>query len=269
MQPIRFQRTILSALVACLLVASLAAGCSLLPQPSPTAPAAGPAGGEGMGMGAGGGMMGRHHSQVPEAYRGRQSPAVAAEGISRGGQVYSTQCASCHGDGGMGDGPAGAALSPTPAPIAHTSQMMSDDYLFWRMAEGGTPFQTSMPAWKETLGEAEIWEVLAYVRALGAGQVTPQPALGGGTLQPGFEARQQELMLEEALAKGLIDKQAADNFRLVHAQLEAQMTLATPAPGVNMDDRQTAALSSLVAAGKLTQAQVDRFNDTHNKLAAP
>jgi len=48
-----------------------------------------------------------------------------------------------HGDGGMGDGPAGKGLVPAPVPIAHTSQMMSDSYLFRRISEGGAQFETA------------------------------------------------------------------------------------------------------------------------------
>jgi mono/diheme cytochrome c family protein len=36
------------------------------------------------------------------------------EGVARGAAVYKSNCAVCHGDKGMGDGPAGAALVPKP-----------------------------------------------------------------------------------------------------------------------------------------------------------
>ena len=99
------------------------------------APQSGPGMGQGNGMGMGrgmrmGGMMGmgndmmaRHMAPIPQEYADEAS-------LVRGKETYTLLCASCHGDGGMGDGPAGAALDPVPAPIAHTSQMMGDDYLF-------------------------------------------------------------------------------------------------------------------------------------------
>lgn len=34
--------------------------------------------------------------------------------IAQGKELYNTNCASCHGDNGRGDGPAGAALNPPP-----------------------------------------------------------------------------------------------------------------------------------------------------------
>ena len=120
----------------------------------------------GMGMG-GDNMMMRHHAQVPDEYAGMTNPIASDEAsLERGAALYTTNCASCHGDGGMGDGPVGAALDPAPAPIAHTSQMMADDYLYWRISEGGTEFATSMPPWK-VFPEQDRWDIINYVRALG------------------------------------------------------------------------------------------------------
>lgn len=112
----------------------------------------------GLGMGAGGsGMMTRHHAEIPDEYAGMTNPVPADEAsLERGATLYATNCASCHGDGGMGDGPAGSSLDPAPAAVAHSSQMMADDYLFWRISEGGTPFNTSMPPWK-VLDEQARW----------------------------------------------------------------------------------------------------------------
>ncbi len=78
----------------------------------------------------------------------------------------------------MGDGPAASALDPAPAPVAHSSQMLADDYLFWRISEGGTPFGTTMPAWK-MLDEQARWDMINYMRALGAGTVEPASSMGG------------------------------------------------------------------------------------------
>lgn len=47
--------------------------------------------------------------------------------------------------------------------------MLSDDYLFYRISEGGNvaPFNSAMPAWKEILTETERWDVINYTRSLG------------------------------------------------------------------------------------------------------
>ena len=51
-------------------------------------------------------------------------------------------------------------------------QDLSDGYLFWRISEGGAmpPFNSAMLAWKGTLSEEEIWQVISYVRTFSEGQ---------------------------------------------------------------------------------------------------
>ena len=126
----------------------------------------------GMGMmsrGQGGGMMARHHATIPDEYSGLTNPVPADEtSIGRGGEIFATHCANCHGDGGMGDGPAAAELDPAPAAIAHTSQMLGDDYQYWRISEGGEmePFNSGMIAWKGIIDEDARWDVINYVRSL-------------------------------------------------------------------------------------------------------
>ncbi|HSG43933.1 MAG TPA: cytochrome c, partial [Anaerolineales bacterium] len=72
----------------------------------------------GMGMGNSN-MMNRHHAQIPSEYAGLKNSVTADDAsLERGAELYTTNCTSCHGDGGMGDGPAGAALDPAPSPIA-------------------------------------------------------------------------------------------------------------------------------------------------------
>lgn len=242
---------------------------SARPGATPPAVSAG-AGGMGRRMGASSGMMARHSAAAPPPYAGVVSlSAASAETLAQGGQVYAAQCASCHGDGGMGDGPAGAALDPAPAPIAHTSQMMGDDYLFWRVSEGGQPFNTAMPAFQETLSAQERWVVIHYVRALGTGQATPQHAMGGAAFDPQAEAAQHDEMLAQAVAQGIITRPEADTFAVVHDALDAYRT-ANPTRFTtgNPEEQQAAMLAALVAAGRITQAQADAFADVHHRLHA-
>jgi mono/diheme cytochrome c family protein len=142
-------------------------------------------------MGMGGGMMARHHAAIPNEYAGLTNPIPADDAsIERGAEIYTAQCASCHGDGGMGDGPAAAGLDPEPAAIAHSSQMLGDDYLYWRISEGGAmePFNSTMIAWKGVLDEDARWDVINYVQALGSGQVMPRQGMGGAAFDPEIEA---------------------------------------------------------------------------------
>lgn len=107
--------------------------------------------------------------QPPAPYAGKSNPlASQARTIEAGKQTFRVYCASCHGETGMGDGPASGSLNPKPQPIAQTESQLSDDYLYWRIAEGGLmePFMSAMPAWKSALSEEQIWQVVIYLRSL-------------------------------------------------------------------------------------------------------
>jgi len=202
------------------------------------------------------GMMARHHAQVPDEYTGKTAPETTAESVLRGADIYAVNCLSCHGETGAGDGPVGATLDPKPAPIGHTTQMLADNLLFYRISEGGVPFNTAMPAWKDVLNEEQIWDVLAYVRVLGQGNA--------GQINE-MRAAQQESMLKDAVSQGAITEEQADVFRAVHTELENYMQ--TNSPQGDMTERENTALATLVAEGTLTQKQVDEFNNVHALLA--
>jgi mono/diheme cytochrome c family protein len=106
---------------------------------------------------------------VPAEYTGKTNPfSGKADAADAGKQVYTDNCASCHGDGGKGDGPAGAALDPKPANLVQALSEDQDDRIFWVINEGGAPagFSASMVSWKGTLSEDEIWQVVTYLRTL-------------------------------------------------------------------------------------------------------
>lgn len=109
----------------------------------------------------------QQQAEIPTEYKGLTNPYPNdAESIQRGAELYKINCESCHGVYGLGNGPAGMALVPTPAPIVRSAQIMGDDYLFWRITEGGTPFGTSMPSWK-TLSEQDRWDLINYIHSMG------------------------------------------------------------------------------------------------------
>jgi mono/diheme cytochrome c family protein len=85
------------------------------------------------------------------------------KGIGNAKKSVETNCVSCHGPGGKGDGPAAAALPP-PKPANWTSaavQKETDGELFWKMSNG----RGAMPPWKH-LPEKERWEIVNYIRTL-------------------------------------------------------------------------------------------------------
>jgi len=105
---------------------------------------------------------------VPAAYRGAVSTVEPTpETLALGADLYAAQCAECHGAIGYGDGTEGRGLVPSPALLTYLVHrpMAGDEYLLWAIAEGGAPFGTEMPAYKNALTEDEIWSIIAYMRA--------------------------------------------------------------------------------------------------------
>ena len=105
----------------------------------------------------------------PVEYADLKSPKLNNSELGKGQQLYNINCVSCHGEKGLGDGPAAASLNPKPEPLALNQSSLSDSYLFWRISEGGQmeQFKSAMPAWKTILSEEKIWQVIGYLRNFG------------------------------------------------------------------------------------------------------
>jgi mono/diheme cytochrome c family protein len=85
------------------------------------------------------------------------------KGVGNAKKNIETNCVTCHGPGGKGDGPAAAALPP-PKPADWTSakvQSESDGELFWKISTG----RGAMPPWKH-LPDKDRWEIVNYIRTL-------------------------------------------------------------------------------------------------------
>ena len=107
--------------------------------------------------------------------RERRPPALS------GMVLYERYCASCHGDGGRGDGPVAIALRPRPRDLTRlkvgTGASYSLDRLV-RVIDGREAIQahgtSSMPVWGEVFNESfkenpRAREVTrAYIRSLAA-----------------------------------------------------------------------------------------------------
>lgn len=89
---------------------------------------------------------------------------VTTDSLSAGQQVFQANCAACHGPEGKGDGPAGANLNPQPADLtASHAAVHTDGDMLWWISNGIDP---AMPPFGDALNEADIWNVINYVRSL-------------------------------------------------------------------------------------------------------
>jgi mono/diheme cytochrome c family protein len=107
--------------------------------------------------------------EPPQEYAGKTNPfARDTEAVTEGEALYQSNCYSCHGEEARGDGPSAAALNPKPPDLVSGGSELSDDYLHWRIAEGGMmrPFNSVMPSWKGILSEDQIWKIITFLRTL-------------------------------------------------------------------------------------------------------
>ena len=106
---------------------------------------------------------GEKWTAAPSA-KGAKNPVAKAAGLTDGKQLVATNCALCHGDGGKGDGPAGANLTPRPRNLGDkTVQVQADGELFWKISEG----RGMMPSFK-SLPEKDRWSLVHYIRSFAA-----------------------------------------------------------------------------------------------------
>jgi putative copper resistance protein D len=103
----------------------------------------------------------------PTTYR-RPASTYHATSIASGMTVYRKHCAACHGARGAGD--EASALRPLTAPP--TTRRHAGE-LFWLVTHGRP--ERGMPAFAERLSEAWRWDVINFIRALGAAE-------GAGTI---------------------------------------------------------------------------------------
>ena len=107
--------------------------------------------------------------------------AVAAQG----GHYYNEYCVVCHGQQGLGDGPAGAVLNPKPTNFRDGKYMREQTpaWYFQALSEGVTG--SAMGRWDQQLDDQSRWDTAFYVWSLAA---APGALAGGQDL---YEARCQ------------------------------------------------------------------------------
>jgi mono/diheme cytochrome c family protein len=104
---------------------------------------------------------------VPEADRNMRNPfAGQADAAAGGAKLFSDHCASCHGKDGLGHG-------KKPSLRSERVQQASDGEVFWLLKNGN--LARGMPSWSKLPGESR-WQLIAYVKSLGAKSAPATPA---------------------------------------------------------------------------------------------
>jgi high-affinity iron transporter len=163
-----------------------------------------------------------------------------AENVVEGQGVFLAHCAGCHGANGDARGAYRDALPAPPADMSAPGALVqkSDAQLYAAVTDGiaGTP----MPAFARALDDDERWKVVAYVRALSLGGLTPTadgsgetPAPEGSGSDPGGAfAKSERLVDSAASAYERGDRTAGDlatDAYLAFEPLEASIRARNPA----------------------------------------
>jgi copper transport protein len=86
--------------------------------------------------------------------------------VEAGRAIYQSQCVSCHGAAGKGDGPVGLTLNPRPADLAlHAVPGVHADGQLYEWITNGFPGSV-MPAFKDKLSEDDRWNLVNFLRTL-------------------------------------------------------------------------------------------------------
>ncbi len=93
-------------------------------------------------------------------------PAAAAD-LKRGAKIYQIMCAKCHGKSGKGDGPKAGELEKKPADYTQPGffDKHPDEKLKTVVRKGEPP----MPAFGDRLKDADVDNVLAYIKTFAGG----------------------------------------------------------------------------------------------------
>ncbi len=96
-------------------------------------------------------------------------PTLNPDQVAQGQQLYANYCSSCHGANLEGQPnwkqplPDGKLLPPPHDSNGHTWHH-PDDLLLQIIANGGDPAISTMPAFRDTLSDAEMRAVLAFIK---------------------------------------------------------------------------------------------------------
>ncbi|MFZ5880604.1 MAG: c-type cytochrome [Chloroflexota bacterium] len=88
--------------------------------------------------------------------------------LANGAAIYSTECAPCHGESGLGDGPMNKQLAVPVAAIGLPSIAQKASPADWFIIVSQGNMARMMPPFSNALSEQERWDVVAYALSLHA-----------------------------------------------------------------------------------------------------
>jgi mono/diheme cytochrome c family protein len=99
---------------------------------------------------------------VPANFKSMKNPVAKGDASTKAGMaLYNTNCASCHGKTGLGDGAKSRALKAFPGDFSKADfQGQSDGDHFYKTKTG----RGEMPKYEGKLSDDNIWNIVNYMR---------------------------------------------------------------------------------------------------------
>jgi mono/diheme cytochrome c family protein len=89
--------------------------------------------------------------------------SATPENLAHGKALFLMNCAPCHGEGGLGDGPVAHLLKDQPKNLATgQSKDLPDGYIYGVIRNG----ILLMPSYADAMSSSERWQVVLFVRSL-------------------------------------------------------------------------------------------------------
>lgn len=106
-------------------------------------------------------------AKLAVAYEVSQAPIITPD-PARGAQLYAQNCSVCHGDSGVGDGPAALGMAPAPANLREAARMdhLSLYAIYSTLGQGVEG--TDMPAFADQLDDRQRWDLATYIAGFSA-----------------------------------------------------------------------------------------------------
>ncbi|MDR3687355.1 MAG: c-type cytochrome [Coriobacteriia bacterium] len=113
----------------------------------------------------------------PPKYQGNDPLPVTVANIDGGKEIWTRECAVCHGDEGKGQGIYRAGIEPVPPNFDNPDNYNTyeDADYFWRISEG-VPW-TAMPTWKLIYTPTQRWQLVQYIRTMFTQTIKQPPQL--------------------------------------------------------------------------------------------